>query len=146
MSFLTSFEKDAELVVSKVSGFFETVASNKNWQVKFTASVQALAGTLEGVIEITGKEADAAKIQAAVGVVNKDFASLTGLAASYNTAAPKTFQAQVQATLTVISTNLSTILSLIDVKNTTTVNEVTGVTAVVSAGLEALMALVPVAA
>lgn len=145
MSFLTNIEKDADLVVSKVDHFFAHLLTQKTWQAQFSASVQALAGTVEGVVEITGNEAEAAQIQSVVNTINEDFGTLTGLVASYNTAAPQTFVAQATTTINLIKTNMGSILQLVDVKNTNTVNQVTGVTTVVAAGLEALLALVPIA-
>jgi hypothetical protein len=143
MSFITTLEKDVEKVVSAVESFFAKIHLAKNWQTTFTASVQALGGTVEGIVEITGNEAQAAKIQSAVQLVNVDFATLTGLVASYNSLAHSTFVQQVTASADAIQANIGSILALIDVKNTNLVNEVTGVTTIVTSGLGALLALIP---
>jgi hypothetical protein len=138
-----SLFSEIEKVVSSVVNFFGKLLTSHGWQTVFIASVQAVAGTVEGILEATKNDPAAAKIAAIVTVINTDLATLTGLAGSYTAAAHNTFVSTATNLVNVIQSNVGSILSLLDVKNTALVSSVTVIVNLVASGLKAILALVP---
>jgi len=138
-----SFFSEIEKVVSGVGKFFGKLLTQQSWQTVFAASTQALAGTIEGILEATKNAPAASKIQSVVQQILTDLGSLAGLTSSYNSATHTTFVAQVTAILNEVQANLGTILGLIDVKDTSLIATVTEITNMVISGAKALLALVP---
>lgn len=139
VSFLSGLEK----VVAGVGSFFGKLFTQQSWQSIFIASTQALAGTIEGLLEATKSSNAAGSVQSVVTQIINDLGTLVGLTHGYNSASHATFVAQATNILNTVQANLGSILSLIDVKDTGLISTVTTITNLVISGAKALLALIP---
>lgn len=126
-----------------VFNFFKRLVTTNTWQTIFKAAVQTAANLVEQLLDAAKDSTAASAVQSIVAQVIQDLAVLTGLVSNYNSATHATFVSQAQAILTVISSNLNSILELADIKDSSLLSTITSIVGDVAAGLSGLLALVP---
>ena len=122
MSIFSAVDKDLKSLGSEIEAFLEKVSKDEpKVEPVVSATLTAVGITVEGILAVTGQEAEAAAIAAIVSEIQLDLATVNAVITTTGTSPT------LNTTLNAIVTNLKSILASGNIKDPATVTAVTAI-------------------